>query len=821
MKVFASIAAILSLFFGSFRFGFVPTVVLDASVAVAPISSRASGHLYGLAEENVPDALMVESLDVSSVSQKVIDGLQHPIGDIDHVAANLKNADWLVVYLQDAYDTWYYDHEAILEARRAGTWDPMDYLRRDFFPRVDARVNALKTKDYADRLVYCPFNECDNGLWFGTWMDDSWTAFDEQGQQTFYEAWKLTVERIRSLDPSAKFGGPGYCDYALWKEESFLTFCIENDCVPDVMIWHELGEKSAEEWDLHMAEYRALERRLGIGPLPVIVTEYGTMEECGNPAKMFRYIYQIEETGAWGNIAYWRLSDNLNDNSADGISPNACWWLYRWYADMDGSRMEKSIHDLMHEDFGKAVREGRAARHKHLNALGSIADGKDRISILTGGADYGYQIKIKNMNATTLGKKVRVKVESTAFQGLSGKVFAPTLLFERDMNVLGNTLTVKLPTADPDAVYHIEITLATGERAVVNDNLPVRVEAERGELLGNAYTYDSAYATTGDAQGMVGGMENPGDGVRLTVKVPSAGQYLLSVIYGKHNDLGGAGGRVTGKATLSVNGEERTLSLPNTIKSEYTDVLRLTADLKKGENTLVFTHDSGTFVLDSVLVQKAEPTGPITVLRDYDRSTPHGGAFLAVAPENGYYALTTNAAALTVNGAAAQGRTVYLRQGLNLIETTGGDALAAERTAGAEPITVLPNAMTLTGCRVEDGRLVGITGEGGCAAFTVAAPKAGTYAFTLTYANNQEGGAHDYNVDLIEAYFTITAGGNSTRVWCRSTYSDETFATVTVYLPLAAGENAVTLTNDGEVTFNGKTAVSPTLQSVEICPLCP
>ena len=76
-------------------------------------------------------------------------------------------------------------------------------------------------------------------------------------------------------------------------------------------------------------------------------------------------------------------------------------------------------------------------------------------------------------------------------------------------------------------------------------------------------------------------------------------------------------------------------------------------------------------------------------------------------------------------------------------------------------------------------------------------------------------------MDLIEAYFTITAGGNSTRVWCRSTYSDETLATATVYLPLAAGENAVTLTNDGEVTFNGKTPVSPTLQSVQICPLCP
>ena len=42
---------------------------------------------------------------------------------------------------------------------------------------------------------------------------------------------------------------------------------------------------------------------------------------------------------------------------------------------------------------------------------------------------------------------------------------------------------------------------------------PSRVAVyENGRLLGTAYTYDSAYATTGEVADMVGGIEHEGDG---------------------------------------------------------------------------------------------------------------------------------------------------------------------------------------------------------------------------------------------------------------------------------------------------------------------
>ena len=69
----------LSLASEGIKYGFAPTLEIDAAVTEGDFSSRASGFLYGLAESGVPDPAMVESIDIASVSQKVIDGLQHPV----------------------------------------------------------------------------------------------------------------------------------------------------------------------------------------------------------------------------------------------------------------------------------------------------------------------------------------------------------------------------------------------------------------------------------------------------------------------------------------------------------------------------------------------------------------------------------------------------------------------------------------------------------------------------------------------------------------------------------------------------------------------
>ena len=65
----------------------------------------------------------------------------------------------------------------------------------------------------------------------------------------------------------------------------------------------------------------------------------------------------------------------------------------------------------------------------------------------------------------------------------------------------------------------------------------------------------------------------------------------------------------------------------------------------------------------------------------------------------------------------------------------------------------------------------GISSAVGEAEFKVTVPESGSYRMTVAYANNDEGGVHSYNVDLIERYITVNAGGEAQTLWCRNTYS--------------------------------------------------
>lgn len=109
-----------AVFCGAFTVFYTPTVTFDAKDLSGSVTNGASGYLYGIAEDGVPSYEMAESLDLSTLATKTAGGLQHPIGEISDVANEAAaggSCDYLVVYLQDMYDTWYYDNENITELK--------------------------------------------------------------------------------------------------------------------------------------------------------------------------------------------------------------------------------------------------------------------------------------------------------------------------------------------------------------------------------------------------------------------------------------------------------------------------------------------------------------------------------------------------------------------------------------------------------------------------------------------------------------------------------------------------------------------------------
>ncbi len=812
-------------------YAFRPTLQVDANSFLGEVSSRASGYLYGVAENGVPDSAVVESIDVSSISQKVVDGLQHPIGDVDHVAPMLQNCDYITVYMQDCFDTWYYCHQEIMDLRATGNYDSMEFVRERFLPQVKVATEKLVQTDYQDRLVYCLYNETDNAVWFGTPSEDgTWLMFDEAARLRFYEAWEETYNLVRSIDPDAMIGGPGYCDYNYDENREFLEYCIENSCMPDIMIYHELGEFSSYYWQDHMDEYRKMEDDLGISDLPIIITEYGTMYECGAPADMVKYISAIEHSGAYANAAYWRLANNLNDTVADNNSPNSNWWLFRWYADMEGYLLDSKIIDIAHSDFANAIKyEYDRFHYKYFNGLASMSESKDEITVICGGSDYDSYVNFKHLGKTNLGKKVNVKIESVCFEGLSGIVNKPTVVTEYTDRVVGGKLRVDLENPDPTAVYHITLSNAEdGKENFYNDNLPVRYEFEHGARQGLTYTYDSAYATTGELQGMVGGLENAGDSVTVNFTVEKEDYYDLSVIFGNANDGSKPADRVDTRVIMTLDGETENIYLPNTIKSEYTDKMTFVRYLTKGEHTIRFAHGDGTFVLDSMLVRRHEDINEITLLKDSDRTNENTKSFLAIAPYDGFYEMTTTVSAdFKIDGASAHTdglSVVYLRKGLNYIDfESSEDVRCTVKVTDKKNYTVVVSAQDMSlsdSATLNHDHIENISCNGGSASFSVNAPKDGNYRLTLSYSNNDEGGVHSYNVDLIERFVTVDVNGECQNLWCRNTYSWATVKTVTMNIHLNKGENTITFTNDGSVKFNNRDSYAPYIFSVSVNKLC-
>ena len=163
---------------------------------------------------------------------------------------------------------------------------------------------------------------------------------------------------------------------------------------------------------------------------------------------------------------------------------------------------------------------------------------------------------------------------------------------------------------------------------------------------------------------------------------------------------------------------------------------------------------------------------------------------------------------------------VYLRKGLNYIDFVTDKEIGCEISVSDEENfrkefsaeeMILSGSATLDGGHIEN-----ISCLGGSATIKVNVPESGSYRLTLAYSNNDEGGVHSYNVDLIERYITVSCNGETKNLWCRNTYSWDTFKSVTLDITLEEGENKIVFANDGSESFNGRETFAPHISTVTV-----
>ena len=472
------------------------TLTVQADQPFRPVSHVATGSLYGLANATTPSDSLVQAIKPSEFVMKPIGGKQQPTGDIGVTWQKADAAGAKVVdRLSDYYAGWPYQFSW-------STWDQV----------VTDQVSQVKASGMSNLAAYAPWNESDN-----TWL---------AANGTFEDFWTHTYRLIRSLDATTPIQGPSLSDN-IGDMQNFLTNAVATNTVPDILAWHELETSSKIAGDV--AKVQAMEDALGIQRRPIDIEEYAAPAEVGIPGSLVGYIAKFERLGIHtAELAFWNQSGALGDLlTGQGGSPNGAYWLYKWYADMNGDMVTTT-----------------PPGNTNFDAAASVTSDKKEVDVITGGTSGTAGIKVAGLDKLAVGSKVNVKLEFTPSYGRTVAVAAPTTISNTTYQV-GADGSITVPVVmNPNYGYHIVVTPATdttdlsGTYTITN--------------LNSGLALDTQASGTGAGTAAVQNTAAAGGSATQTWKLVAAGSGLYKVVNPATGLVLGIQGAATATGTPAV-----------------------------------------------------------------------------------------------------------------------------------------------------------------------------------------------------------------------------------------------------------------------------
>ncbi|MBK8807878.1 MAG: carbohydrate-binding protein [Bacteroidales bacterium] len=409
------------------------TLTVDLSKEIRPVTHCASGSLYGFTETLPTDvATMVAPLKPKVFANPAISGTGHqqPIGDALKVSARLVGTTAKVqVRLADILPGWPYKWPGLT------SW----------LNQCTSIINAKKASGRTNYDGYEIWNEP-----YGTWND---------ANGSFHSAlWKPTYDLIKKLDPTERIIGPSLAYYSSSQMKDFLTYCKANNCLPDVICWHQWGAAGFVD---ALNNYRALEVSLGISPRAVSINEYSSKTSDpyeGCPGYSVPFIAKFERHGvesaciSWWHTAYpGRLGSLLTPSNQKGGG----WYLYKWYGDMSGNMVQVTPPN---------------DKSDGIDGFGCIDKTLNYASICIGGNYTGtVNVKINGIPAT-YGSKVKVTLDYVTWVNKDSPVSGTTAISSTSYNVSNNTITVPVNVSSNLYAYRV---LVEPENVVVAPTIKI------------------------------------------------------------------------------------------------------------------------------------------------------------------------------------------------------------------------------------------------------------------------------------------------------------------------------------------------------------
>ncbi len=553
----------------------------DATKSTGPVMHGASGFLYGVSEPNVPTMDLLSPLKPQVLVQKAKDGKQHPTGDSTRLTSMLRQVGvrQIQVYLQDYYLEWPYEFNGI----------------EDYKQKAINIINQMKEANNGDLSDYSfvLFNEPD-----GIWYNGNVTQFNRD--------WLTIYTAVKAIDKDIKVVGPNTTGYVKSWMDSFFRFCGQNDCLPEIISWHELydGADAGNSLVSYKNHYNYTQglidtyyRDKGLKEPEIVINEYALFENVGTAGSLVKWLSMFEETKTYACMAYWGLANSLNELAAEANKPNSAWWLYKWYGDMQGNTVQAAASNV---------------KDKGTYGLTAVDEPNKTIKTIFGGQDGTQTVYINNLTALEGfegAASAHVKLYSTTYSGQQGFEENTPVEFEGNLTLENGSLKLQVKDCNALDAFYAIVTPATD--AIIstiegyNKNWTATYEAENARLLGNA----TAYAKAGGSdlarsnRADVGSINSSSDGVEFSVNVPKDGKYKLKIYYSSQApnvdpitlEVKASGqNRAIGKLMqhqLTVDGtNSRLVTYESTVKWGYFNYAAVYLDLTAGNHTLTLKH---------------------------------------------------------------------------------------------------------------------------------------------------------------------------------------------------------------------------------------
>lgn len=399
---------------------------VDLGDSIRPVTHVASGSLYGLTESLPADiATHLAPLKPNAFLNPAVSGTgrQQPIGDAFKAAERVKSTTAKVhIRLADILPGWPYN------------WKDWDYWEQEVTTIVEKKKNSGLTNFDGYEIWNEPY---------GTW---------KEANGSYHEfIWKKTYDLLKRLEPDCRIIGPSFAYYNSTRMENFVKYCSENNCMPDVVSWHQWGSGGFVG---ALEHYRSIEKKYNVSPRKISINEYCAGSDSENqkyegcPGYSVPFIAKFERHGVESAMISWwftnlpgRLGSLLTAENEKGGG----WHLYKWYGDMDGYMSAVTPPNDKSDGL-----DGFAAVNKKLREA----------SIVLGGSSVGSVDVTINGIPEWMGNEVEVTTEVVTWENKDKAVAGPQTLATDIYTVNNGKIVVPVDVTSKLYAYRLYITPA-------------------------------------------------------------------------------------------------------------------------------------------------------------------------------------------------------------------------------------------------------------------------------------------------------------------------------------------------------------------------